>query len=245
MVAIAGRREAERLLESNLKDCRGREISAAYDAIDTRRCIVEHRSEVIGEGSVASPQDRIPEEFGCIPRQIFSTFVVELDHSRVEVKAKGTGIVSPTVHPHALSATGSRVGMTAVGRRPTHGAYRRAATVTPVDPALSNQAIERLPVTLSGIGLKGSRVPIEPKPCEIALQVIDIARLRTLPVEILETKDHLGPDMSRIQPTQEGRKQRPRMGASRRRGSKSTAIICRAQFFRRHCNRVVPAVDPS
>ncbi len=245
MVAIDGRFEPEQPLERDLENRRWRQITAPYHAIDPGLGIVDDRDEMIGKGTVTPPKNRISEERGRVPRQIVSVLVVEVDCQRIELNAKRSSIDPPIVRPDALIPTSSRIGVATVGCGPPLGAHLCSTAIARIHPPLPSQAIEHLFVPFALLGLKSSNIPIEPEPGEIPFQMVDIARFRTLPIEILESKGDLGARAAGIQPAEQRGEQRTRMRSTRRRRRKPTSIENRTLIFHCHCNRFVPVVRPS
>jgi len=170
---------------------------------------------------------------------------VQFDHARIELNAERPRIAPPIARAYALGTAGSDIGMAAVRRRPTGASHRRTTAITGVHPPVPNQAIQGLLVSLTLIGLKRSPIPLEPEPGEIPLQMVDITRFGSFPIEIFETKDDLGPCPPCVQPAEERGEQRAWMRPPCGRRRKTTAIENRGQNFRCHCNRFIPVVKPS
>lgn len=130
-----------------------------------------------------------------------------------------------------LRATGSRVINTAIGCPPPYFSNFCTATITGIDPPFPNEPLERCFVALAVLGLERTRIPVQPEPFEVALQLVDVARFSPLAIEIFESKDDLSAARACVQPTQQAGNQRARMDATGRRRCETTNFETWLQFF--------------
>lgn len=138
---------------------------------------------------------------------------------------------SPLCARDGLRATGSRVTDTAIGRPTPRFPNFCTATITGIDPPFPNEPLERCFVALAVLGLKRTRIPVEPEPFEVALQFVDVARFSPLAIEIFESKDDPSSARACVQPTQQAGNQRARMDATGRRRCETANFETWLQFF--------------
>jgi len=222
MMPIRGGRQTQLLLESDLQNGGRREVTTPNDAVDAGFRIVQHRREVVVVDAIASAKDGIPKEFSRISREIEATFVSHRLLSGIEAKSQRSFDVSPRLARDTLRTTGSRVPIASI-RRATAGFSNLSATAfAGIDPTLGYEPFEHGFVSTPILRLQTQGIPFETEPFEVAYHAVDIARFGPFEIQIFEPQDDLRRACARIEPTQQGRKQRAGMGATGRRGRKPT-----------------------
>lgn len=87
-----------------------------------------------------------------------------------------------------MVATGSRIPIAAIRTSLASLLDFPTATAARENPVVGDQCFQRRIVPFRSLGLQFSRIPIETEPFEIALHLLDIAGLRSLPIEVFQTK---------------------------------------------------------
>ncbi len=207
---------AQQALQHDLRCCARRDIAAANDVGDSGRFVIDDDRELIRDHPIAPAHDRITHVDRWCLRDVDARVVDEDNAAIRKLHAHVARRSSPAPLRQRTSAACVGVRPAAV-RRASPARSHRARARTWIEMPSRLQRVERSLVRPGTPALDHGLVPVKAEPCERIDDALRPLRLHARRVEVLEAKDGASAATSCVEPHEQCRQQRPRMGFTGRR----------------------------